>query len=112
MSQDGPKMAPTWPKMVQDVCLGLSWAFIMGRLGRSLALPSLCLRFASLCLCFAFAWPLLCHCFAFAFQMEGAPCHSIATNGTQTICLLHLIVVKGADPEAILELKHNDYELA
>ena len=59
-------MAPTWPKKVQDVCLGLFWAFIFGRLRRSPALPSLCLCFASVLL-------LLCICFAFAFRMGGAP---------------------------------------
>ena len=68
MSQDGPNMAPTWPKMVQDVCLALSWAFIFGCLGRSLALPSLCLRCA-------FALPSLCFCFAFAlpYHLELYP---------------------------------------
>ena len=82
MSQDGPKMAPKWSKMVQDFVLGLSWAFIFGCLGRSLALPSFCPRFAVvlplLCPRFAFALPSICFCIAVALpslflSVGGAP---------------------------------------
>ena len=45
MSQDGPQMAPAWPKMGQYLCLRLSSAFILGLLGRTMALPPFCLRF-------------------------------------------------------------------
>ena len=54
MSQDGPKMAPK-PKEVQDVCFGLAWAFILGYLGHSLALPSFCIRYFSCCYRYAIA---------------------------------------------------------
>ena len=34
---------------VQGVCLGLAWACILGYRGRSLFLPSLCIRYFSCC---------------------------------------------------------------
>ena len=65
MAPDGSKMAPIWPKMVQDVSLELFWAFVLGRLGPPyLALHSFCLCFdlvlSSVCLRRAVALPLLC----------------------------------------------------
>ena len=99
MSQDGPKMAPRWPKMVKDVCLRLSSAFILGLLGRSMALPSLCLRFAfalpSLCLRFAFA--LLSLSLRFAFVLLLCLCFCLP--------LLCLCLPSGGDPRSLKALK-------
>ena len=68
------------PSVVQDVCLRLSWASILGHPGTPRAisdfafvLPSLCLRFAfalpSLCLRFGLDSPLLYLGFAFAVPL-------------------------------------------
>ena len=99
MFQRGLKMVPAWPKMVKDVCLRLSLVFILGLLGRSMALPSFCLRFAfallSLCLRFAFALPSFC--FRCAFELP-----------LLCLCfcfpLLCLCLSNGGVPEAIRPL--------
>ena len=72
--QDGPKMAPRWPKMLH-FSLELLWTFVLGQLGHLCLYLRIVFTALSFRLRFDFLVLLFCICFAspFLFQWQGFP---------------------------------------
>ena len=72
--QDGPKMAPRWPKMLH-FSLELLWTFVLGHLGPLCLYLRIVFTALSFRLRFDFLVLLFCICFAspFLFQWQGFP---------------------------------------